>query len=168
MYSLQQQCKHTAWSAGCTFAHFDGFNAVRIGGGGTASFASCTFTGNHITTSFTDNAVLEADAGRQHDTLVRLEQCGFSDNAPVPARLLSADNSGRKTKALIYSDGGESVAVLSESNQRLRGPVAALADVPGQPGLMLTATDADLLAIQEVQFCPVNYTVNCTVIGAVN
>ena len=138
------------WRAGCTFAHFDGHNAVRVGGGGTASFARCNFTGNHIATSFADNAVVEADAGASHDTLVRLQQCAFAGTSPVPARLLSADNSARSTHGRFYSDGGEAVTVLSESNRRWQGSVAPLEDAPVRAGLMLTAADAELLAIQEV------------------
>jgi hypothetical protein len=139
--------------AGCTFAHFDGYTTARVGGGGTANFKNCSFIGNHITTTFTDNAVVEADAGLESDTLIRLEQCMFAENLPLPARLLSSDESGRKTKGLIYSDSGEEVTVVADSSQLWQGPAAPLEDVPQLPGLMLNGTDEDLLLIQQVLLC---------------
>jgi hypothetical protein len=141
--------------AGSTFAHFDGYTTARIGGGGTANFKNCSFIGNHITTTYTDNAVLEADAGLSHDTLIRLEQCVFADNVPLPARLLSADQSTRKTKGLIYSDAGEEVTVVTDSTQQWQGPAAPLESVPAQSGLMLTGEDLELLLIQQVLRCAV-------------
>lgn len=148
---LQQQfLKGESGCAGCSFAHFDGYNTLRVGGGGTGTFVNCTFIGNQITTTFTDNSVIEADAGKGSDTLISLEQCTFSDNLPSPPRLIAADHSGRDWKGLIYSDQGEEVTVISDSSQKWQGPAAPLSEVPINKGLMLTAEDDELLAIQEV------------------
>lgn len=53
---------NTSAAAGCTFANFDGYNALFVGSGATAAFVNCTFAENALSVASSGTAVLEADA----------------------------------------------------------------------------------------------------------
>lgn len=161
-YCTEQEFAHDMMCAcaDCTFADFGGSFVATAYNGGSISFVRCSFDGNTLYPSLDGTSVIgAANAG----SLVRLEECTFSDNTPTTAPTLLVDNRECElclfvddtSDSLIYSDSqSPSVCTYNEGSdfdEPLPCDTSAPKTLAESTGAgFLTASDAWFLQVQQV------------------
>jgi hypothetical protein len=152
-----------------------------VNNGATATLKECAFVHNAINDTYDNSAVLTVAASRegnvdaqQQDTIVRLEQCNFTNNIAqsLLTAQIGADFLDPTFSARIFSDVNLSVVILDGNSRTtdLTEPLsAAIAERLG-----ITSTSLWLRRAQQVRschacsLCPYHFSLQLCIIACIS